>query len=194
MFDWLFEAHRHPAVYVFLAALAVLFVVMGMRTKKKRWLAAAAVPAALAGLYYLLDVAVETDSEQIEHKIQQMAAGFKAPAHLDAVFDDISDDFQGPNDPALDKSALRDLVQRDIQSYGITEVKISDFHSGEISPHEGQRRRRLPGQDHPVGPRRPDAVPVHCDATFDHDAAHGWRMRTLKVKGEYPFEGVEWPQ
>ena len=178
MFDWLFEAHRHPAVYVFLAALAVLFVVVWTRTKKKRWLAAAAVPAALAGVYYLLNVAVETDSEQIERKIQEMAAGFKAPARLDAVFDDISDDFQGPNDPALNKSALRDLVQRDIQSYGITEVKISDFHSGEISRAKDSAAADFRAKIILSAPGAPDAVPVHCDAAFDHDAAHGWRMRS----------------
>ena len=193
MFDWLFEAHRHPAVYVFLAAAAVLFVVLWVRTKKRRWLAAALVPAALAGLYYLLDIAVETDSEQIERKVNAMAAGFKKPADLDAVFANVSDQFQAAADQATNKAALRDLVQRDIPSYGIDEVKITDFRAGEISREKNSAEADFRAKVLLSGAGGPDAVPVHCDATFDYDAAHGWRMRTLKVKGEGPFQGLEWP-
>ena len=33
-----------------------------------------------------------------------------------------------------------------------------------------------------------EAVTVHCDATFDYDPTHGWRMRTLGVQGEPPIQ------
>jgi len=33
-----------------------------------------------------------------------------------------------------------------------------------------------------------EAVAVDCTATFDHDAAHGWRMRDLEVQGEPPIQ------
>ena len=75
MFDWLFEGHL--SVYFLLTAIAVLFVVLGVRTRNRRWYAAAAGAVALAGLYCLLDFAVETDREQIQRKVNAMAAGFR---------------------------------------------------------------------------------------------------------------------
>ena len=187
MFDWLFEAHRHPAVYIVLAAAAVLFLVLWYRTRKRRWLIGAAVAAALAGLYCLLDYAVETDREQIERKVHAMAAGFKAPANLDAVFDNVSDHFHSSY--AADKQALRDLAQQHVQTSGITDVQILEIHCGEISRDKNtavvEFRAKVIGNFGSL-----EAVSVHCDATFDYDPALGWRMRGLGVKGEGPIQDV----
>ncbi len=190
MFDWLFEGHRHLAVYFFLAAVAVVFVVVAVRTRKRRWFAGAAVAAALAGLYFLLDVAVETDSEQIERKIYAMGDGFQAPARLEAVFANVSDQFSVPGAPS--KAALRELVEQSIQGYSITAVKVSDVYTGEISREKNTAAADFRAKVILSGAGA-GVVTVHCQATFDHDASHGWRMRTLQVIGEYPFEGVQWP-
>jgi hypothetical protein len=191
VFDWLFEGHRHPAVYIALAAAAVLFVVLWYRTRKRRWLIGAAVAAALAGLYCLLDYAVETDREQIERKIHAMAAGFKAPAHLDAAFDNVSDHFHSSY--VTDKKELRDLAQQHVQTSGITDVQILEIHCGEISREKNtaavEFRAKVIGN---FGGGL-EAVPVHCDATFDYDPALGWRMRGLGVKGEGPIQSVDFP-
>ncbi|HVS37054.1 MAG TPA: hypothetical protein VMS17_15950 [Gemmataceae bacterium] len=190
MFDWLFEGHRHPAVYILLAAAAVLFVVVAVRRRRRRWLIGTAVAAALAGLYCLLDYAVETDSEQIERKVNAMAAGFKAPANLDAVFDNVSDQFRNS---AGDKKWLRDLAQQQLQNSGITDVKIIEFRTGEISREKNlataEFRAKVAGN---FGGGL-EAVTVHCDANFDYDALHGWRMSGLGVKAEYPIQNVELP-
>jgi hypothetical protein len=186
MFDWLFEAHRHPAVYICLAAAAVLFLVVWFRTRKRRWLIAAVVPVALAGLYWLLDVAVETDSEQIERKVYAMADGFKAPAHLDAVFDNVSDKFH--TSYAQTKADLRDLAQQHIRDSGITEVRILEFHCPEASRANGAARADFRAKVVGNFGGGPDAVTVHCEAAFDYDAAHGWRMSALTVHGEGPIQ------
>ncbi len=186
MFDCLFEGHRHPAVHLLLAAAAVLCLVVWMRTRRRRWVAVAAIPVALAGLYYLLDIAVETDSEQIERKVDAMAAGFKAPANLDAVFDNVSDHFHSSY--ADDKPALRALARQYIQTSGITEVKIIEFHSGEISREKNTAAAVFRAKVIGSSPNGVEAVTVHCDATFDYDAAHGWRMRGLGVQGEGPIQ------
>ena len=188
MFDWLFEGHRHPAIYICLAAAAVLFLVIWYRTRKRRWLIAAAVPAALAGLYWLLDVAVETDREQIERKIHALADGFQAPANLDAVFDNVSDNFHSSY--ASDKAKLRELAQQHVRDSGITEVRILEFHCPEAWRGNGSAKAEFRAKVVGNFGGGLEAVTVHCDATFDYDAAHGWRMSDLGVNGEGPIQSV----
>jgi hypothetical protein len=191
MLDWLFEGHRHLAVYVILAAAGVLFVVVAVRTRKRRWLAGAGAAATLAGLYLLLDVAAETDSEQIERKVDAMAAGFRAPANLDAVFDNVSDHFHSSY--AADKQALREMARQNIQSSGITDVRILEFHSGEISREKNTATAEFRAKVVGNFGGGLQAVTVHCGAMFDYDAAHGWRLRGLGVKAEYPIQNVDFP-
>ena len=186
MFDWLFEAHRHPAVYLFLAAVAVLFVVVSVRTRKRRWLVGTAVAAGLAGLYCILDFAVETDSEQIERKVNAMAAGFTAPTNLDAAFDSVSDQFHSSY--ASSKQDLRAMAQEKMENAHITGVKILEFHSGEISREKNTAKAEFRAKVVGNFGGGLEAVTVHCDATFDYDAVHGWRMRGLGVKAEYPIQ------
>ena len=182
MFDWLFEGHL--SVYVLLASAAALCVVVWVRTRKRRWIALAALFVALAGLYCVLDHAVETDREQIGRKVRVMAAAIKAPADLDAAFQNVSDRFQCPF--ADSKTALREKAARQIQTWHITEVRISDLRVGEISREKSAAvadfRAKVIGSFGEL-----EAVTVHCTATFDYDAAHGWRMRGLDVKGEPPL-------
>lgn len=188
MFDWLFEGHL--SVYFLLIAAAVLFTVVGARTRKRRWYAIAAGAVALAGLYCLLDFAVETDREQIQRKVREMAAGFTAPAHLDAVFENVSDQFHCPF--ADSKKALRDKARDQLSTWRITEVRITDLHCGEISRDKktavAEFRAKVIGSFGTL-----EAAPVFCKATFDYTTTHGWRMRELEVHGEGPLQGLEIP-
>jgi len=188
MFDWLFEGHL--SVYFLLTAAAVLFAVLGVRTRRRRWYAAAAGAVALAGLYCLLDFAVETDREQIQRKVKAMAAGFNAPAHLNAVFENVSDQFHCPF--ADSKTALHEKAQQQLIAWNITEVRISDLHCGEISRERktavAEFRAKVIGSFGPM-----EAAPVFCKATFAYEPPRGWRMRELEVHGEGLLQGVEIP-
>ena len=143
MFDWLFEGHL--SVYLLLAAAVVLGAVVSAQTRDRRWLAAAVVFAALAGLYCLLDFAVETDREQIQRKVYAMAAGLKAPANLDAVFQNVADDIHSTFGDG--KATLREQARQQIQTWNITEVRIADLKVGEICAEE-HGHRRVSGQSH----------------------------------------------
>ena len=167
VFDWLFEGHL--SVYVLLAAAAILCVVVWVRTRKRRWLALAAIFVALAGLYCLLDLAVETDREQIARKVNAMAAGLKAPADLDAAFQNVSDRFQCPF--ADGKTALREKAPQQIQTWHITEVRISDLRGGRGFAREEHGRRRLPRQGHRlVRPTGSGDGPLHGDVRLRRGA------------------------
>lgn len=188
MFDWLFEGHL--SVYFLLSAAAVLLIVLGVRRRDRRWYAAAAGAVALAGLYCLLDFAVETDREQIQRKVNAMAAGLKAPAHLDAVMENVSDSFHCPF--ADNKSALRDKAQDAIRSFNITDVRLSGLHCGEISREQNKAvaefHAKVIGRFETL-----EAAPIFCKATFDYQPSRGWRMRELEVQGEGPLQGMPPP-
>jgi hypothetical protein len=188
MFDWLFEGHA--SVYVLLAAAAASLIVLGVRTRKRRLYATSACVLALAGLYCLLDFAVETDREQIQRKVKAMGAGLKAPANLDAALENISDSFHCPF--ADSKKALRDKAQEQIKTWNITEVRISDLRCGEISRERktavAEFRAKVIGTFGTL-----EAAPVFCTATFDYEPTHGWRMRELEVRGEGPLQGIPVP-
>ena len=189
MFDWLFEGYR--SIYFLLGAAAVLFVVVWLRTRKRRWLIGAGVAVALAGLYWLLDIAIETDREQIQRKTTAMAAAFRAPVDLDAVFENVSDQFH--TSYADSKKDLLDLARQHMQAHHITEVRISDVRVGEISRERNtavaEFRAKVVGSFGAL-----EAVTVSCTATFDHDPAHGWRMRDLDVRGEPPIQDFQLPR
>jgi hypothetical protein len=188
MFDWLFEGHL--SVYVLLAAAAVLLIVLGARTRDRRWYATVAGVVALAGLYRLLDFAVETDREQIQRKVKALAAGLKAPANLDAVLENVSDQFHCPF--ADSKTALREKAREQINTWNITEVRISDLRCGEISRERNRAvaefRAKVIGTFGTL-----EAAPVFCTATFDYQPPQGWQMRELEVRGEGPLQGIPVP-
>ncbi len=188
MLDWLFEGHL--SVYFLLTATAVVFAVLGARKRERRWYAFAAGALALVALYCLLDFAVETDREQIQRKVRAMSAGLTAPAHIDAVFENVSDQFHCPF--ADSKRALREKTQQELGEWKITDVRVSDLHCGEISRERktavAEFRAKVIGSFGSL-----DAAPVFCKATFDYDPAHGWRMRELEVHGEGPLQGIEIP-
>jgi hypothetical protein len=179
MFDWLFEGHF--AVYAVLAAAAAVCTLLWRRTRKRRWLAGAAAALALAGLYALLDFAVETDRERLQKLVPEMAAGLKPHSNLDPVFDHVSEQFRSPSGKS--KSEVRELARSYLDSGVVTEVKVWDVRVEKVSREEkaavvsfGGKAKGGPG----------DYVPLRCLATFEYDPANGWRMKALEVKGEGP--------
>ena len=120
-----------------------------------------------------------------------MAAGLKAPAHLDAVFENVSDQFHCPF--AESKTALRDKAQDQLKH-------LEHYRSANnrLALRRDFARKETP-QSRSFGPRSSatfgtlEAAPVFCKATFDYQPAHGWRMRELEVHGEGPLQGMEMP-
>ncbi len=113
-----------------------------------------------------------------------MTAALKQPADLDAAFQNVSDRFQCPF--AGSKAALREKAGQQIRIWHITEVRVSDLRVGEVSREKNSAvadfRAKVIGSFGEL-----EAATVHCTATFDYDAVHGWRMRGLEVKGEPPL-------
>jgi type II secretory pathway pseudopilin PulG len=183
VFDWLFEGRTSG--YVILAAL-VVFLLLVWWQMRKRWLLVGVVAAAVSiGLYALLDKAVETDREQVARKIQEMAAaanGRDAPALLR----NISDNFRSPR--GWTKQRLGDAINGYLQSGMIERVVV-----WEIDCEDAPTRQRPPARvffraKAEGGGRE---FLADCEATFDFDEMHGWRLSGIRLFK--PQTNEEWP-
>lgn len=185
MFDWLFEGRT--SVYVVLAALAVFLLLAWWQTRK-RWLLFGVVFAAgLVGLYALLDKAVETDREQIVRKIKSMIAAVNA-GNIDGIFENISGEFRSPGGKG--KAELREMARRYIEQKTVTSVDVWDIVCiGE--PSLQQRTAQASFQVKVHGQPGVEGFLAECEATFDFDTRHGWRLRSIRFFKPQTTE--EWP-
>jgi hypothetical protein len=176
MFDWLFEGHI--AVYAVLAAAAAVCTLLWRRTRKRRWLAGAAAALALAGLYALLDFAVETDRERLQRLIPEMAAGLKPHSNLDPVFDHVSEQFRSPSGKS--KSEVRETARSYLDSGVVTEVKVWNVRVEKASRREGTAEVLFDGKvKGNLGGG--EYLALWCKAVFEYDPARGWLLKSLEV-------------
>lgn len=172
MFDWLFEGRL--TVYLVLAIAASALVALWIRDRRKIWLGGAAFLAILAGLYLLLDRVVETRHEQIERKLQHMAAGVRT-RNVDAIFNHISDRFrfQGMN-----KSTFRAYVERAMKNRGVDDLIIWNVQrveeNGQVA-FNAKPRGSLTGTD----------VPYLVRARFVQDSPGEWRLESFQIYNPY---------
>jgi hypothetical protein len=181
LFDWLFEGR--PSVYIALVGVAVILLILWWQRRKRWCLIAVAIVAALAGLYALLDVNVETDREQIVRKINAMIAAVNAH-NLDAAFTHISDQFR--SERGKSKADLRAMAEMYLNQRIVETVKAWDITMPE-----------RPSREHPparvffsVKASGVQEFLADCDATFDFDAQHGWRLRSFRLLK--PQTNEEW--
>jgi hypothetical protein len=129
--SWLIEGH--PAVYALLAAVLAALLVIWWRTRKRNLLIAAAAVAALILGYFLLDRFVESDSERMIRKVNEIAAAVSAN-DLNVAFQNVSERFDRAG---VDKSQFRDFCQRMKNGGNVGTVKVWDLEAGDISRPAG---------------------------------------------------------
>jgi hypothetical protein len=174
MFDWLFEGHL--IVYGVLGAAAVACVVLWQRNRKRRWLAGALAALALSGLYWLLDVCVETDSERLVRLVREMADGLKPHANLDPVFQHLSDGFRSPSGKT--KQETRELAQSYLNG-PVTDVRVWNIRCVEVSRERKTAVVEFEGKVHgDLGPG--GLAPLKCVATFEFDGTE-WKLKGMEV-------------
>jgi hypothetical protein len=171
LFDWLFEGRT--SVYAVFAALVVFLLVVWWQTRKRWLLLGVAVAAGLIGLYALLDKAVETDREQIIRKVQEMAAAVNA-RNLDALFENISDNFRSRL--GRDKQQFREEVASYLSRGAVENVRVWDISFVERPSREQPSARLFFSAVDSL-----HSLPTDCEATFDFDSRHGWRLQSLRL-------------
>jgi len=186
VFDWLYEGRQ--AVYLVLACLAVLFVALWTRNRKRRWLYLAAVPLVLIGVYFLLDRLVETRREQIGRKLNEMAAAVRA-RDVGRILDHTSERFRWEQGSSPDKATFRRKVEEAVRTGLVSEVVV-----WAIEPNAEPGRVTFMAK--PKGASVPDHPGFPCEAEFVQDLDGQWRMARLAVfkGGPGPRELLDIPQ
>jgi ketosteroid isomerase-like protein len=121
VFDWLYEGW--DVVYVLLGLVAVGLLWLWKQTPRRAYLIAAAVCLVLIGIYFLLDRQVETDREQIQRKITEMAAAVQT-RDVERIFQHISPNFHAGE---ADRAGFRQDVERALPLIDKVEVWGSQF-------------------------------------------------------------------
>jgi hypothetical protein len=172
LFDWLFEGRT--SIYVILAALTVFLLLVWWQTRKRWLLLGVLVVAGLIGLYALLDKEVETDREQLVRKVQELAAAVNA-RNLDALLANVSNNFRSPR--GKDKQQFRDFVAPYINQGIVQNVRVWDIVCVDTPSREHPPARVFFSAKAESGRE----LLADCEAIFDFDPQHGWRMQSLRL-------------
>jgi hypothetical protein len=182
LFDWLFEGRT--SIYVVLAALAVFLLLVWWQTRKRWLLVGVAVTAGLIGLYALLDKVVETDREQIVRKVHEMVVAFNA-RDVEALFANISDNFRSRQ--GRDKQQFRAEVETYLRRGIVENVRVWDIVC-DGTPSRAEPPARVFFSAKAESGRE---LLADCEATFDFDPQHGWRLQGFRML--VPQSTEEWP-
>jgi hypothetical protein len=169
MFNWLFEGWL--SVYLLLAAVALALLAIWWSTRKRPLLIAVAVVAGLAGLYALLDLAVETDNEQLVRKVREMAASPQKP-DLAGLADNLADDFHYNN-------RSKDEIIGLARNAAVREVVVWDFERGPVS--RADRKGTVIFLIKVKSAWTPEGLFLRCKAHFVLDKDGQWRLQTVEL-------------
>jgi len=175
VFDWLFEGWL--SIYLALAMAAVVLLVVFWRTRQRKYAYALGVVVALVGGYWLLDVLVETDREEITRSVREIAKAAKEKK-TDDVFRQISDGFALPD--GRDKSALRATVESIFQRCTLQRTEVWDFTFSDVSRRDGSAKVsfHFKAEGSLLGA---EGVPFDCDATYHLDPDKRWRLISFRI-------------
>ncbi len=182
MYDWIFEGRL--AVYLTLAALAIVLLGAWWSTRRGVWLGWVAVVLAAAGIYYLLDRLVLTDHEQVEQAVRTMADGI-GTRNTQTVMSQLSEQFRRDS---LDREGLRQLVEHALQHGWVEGVTVKNF---EFLPAPAATNSDS-GGSRASGPIRVSFSgvawggtggehPYRCEADFIRVPDGKWRMATFQL-------------
>jgi hypothetical protein len=168
-------------VSLLLAVTALGLGVAWWNTKKEKYGIGAGIAAALIPCLWFLGplAGIETDEGQIEHKVQEMAAGVKAH-DLDRVFAQISADFHYN---ALDKNTFRQRVEQAIRNRDVRDIAIWDFTVENISRND--RTAVVSFNVKPQGNWSEGREYYLCKAWFVLDPDNQWRLARFQIANPF---------
>ena len=167
---------------IMLLGIAVLaFTYAWWRTRQRAYAIGAGAAGGLIGLVCLLVfllplVLGESDGQQIERKVREMAAAVKA-GHLDQAFRHISGEFRFGG---LDRPAFRQKAQEAIRHHPVEDVVVWEFEHGEISRPRRTAKVRFMVKVRGDWPGS-DAAGYRCDADFALDPDGQWRLKGFQL-------------
>ncbi len=184
--EWLFEGRI--TIYTLLAVCLVFLLFVWKQTPRKGYLVACVVLLALIGLYFLLDVLVQTDKEQITHAFREMSAGVQT-RNIDRIFANVSDTY---NRHGMNKSAFKAAADGVIRGRQVDEVKVwafefePDYKRKESAADERENLAKVSFMAKPVAS---DGISIYrVEAVMHRDSDGKWRMQSWDVFDPYRNE------
>jgi hypothetical protein len=177
--EWLFEGR--PLVYAALLGALVFLAFVWKQTPRSGYLVTGGVLAAVIGLYFLLDVLVETDREQIEHSVADMTAAVEA-RNVDRIFSHVSESY---NRHGMNKAGFRSAVTGVVDGRHVDRIAVwgwefaPDYKTKESASDPRDNVGRVRFMAKPVGPDGQNLYQV--DAVMHRDADGKWRLQSWEV-------------
>ncbi len=183
MANWLDE--NATLLYMLFGMAALVLLVLWWRTRQRRVILGAAGAIALLALVWLLGYVIplvfgESDKQQIERKIREMAEGVKA-RDLERVFTHISDEIHFQTTHG--KKDFRRNADNAIRSHNPEDVLIWDFEAKEISRQK--RTAKVEFMVKAKGNWPGSEVGYRCEAEFVLDADNQWRLKGFQIFNPY---------
>lgn len=172
-------------VYWLLGVAAIGLAVLAVRTRDRRYVHGLGGVAALLALFFLVNLLrKETDGEQIERKVKEMAAAVRAK-ELDHAFDHVSPRFRRG---ATDRAALRGFVQNALDRHESADFRVSRFERVRFSQStgDGPKIGTITFRLKIIADER--VIPFRVEADFVCDADGQWRLKDFRP---YLFNGTD---
>lgn len=125
---------------------------------------------AAMGALYLYVLASESDRQQLERKIRELAASVK-DRKLAQAFEHVSQDFSYKG---RDKATFLKAAEAAVRDFDLEEIVVWDFEPVEIN--RDKRRAVLSFMVKARGSFRGRETPYRCEATFVLEPANQWRV------------------
>lgn len=179
MVNWFIDPS--PAFYLLLLVIGLVLVAAWSRTRKKKFLAALAGVVALAALFYVLDLAFESDREQVTRKIDEAARSVEA-RNLDPFFRHVSDKFHyGMSDKKRFRSFMEEhRNNQQLQSIRVWDIQVEKAPGQEGNPPDEMTVRfrfKVTGEFQ-GGTREGQFT---CRAVFVRDPDKEWRLKGFQI-------------
>jgi hypothetical protein len=177
--EWLFEGQL--TVYAVLAVALAFTLMAWKQTPRRSYLAVCVSLAALIGFYFLLDILVQTDREQIKNSAQEMSAGVKAH-DINRIFAQVSDTY---NRHASTKAEFRSASEGVIGPRLVEEMAVwgweftPDYKSKESASDARENLAHVRFMAKPTGASGTSIYLV--DAVMHRDTDGKWRLQSWEV-------------
>ena len=172
--DWLIEGN--PTILLALIVIAFCAMAAWRKTRRRWLLALAGVAVLLAISFKALDYYFESDSEQIERKITEVAREIKQPLDIGQMFNNISPEFRYGSH---DKFSFKKFCEAEIRGRQVRSFNIWAYHTDNVSRAAKLANVRFQFKVDADG--IPTAGFYLCKAEFKLDPDNQWRLRTFKI-------------
>jgi hypothetical protein len=177
--EWLFEGQL--TVYAVLAVLLAFMLMVWKQTPRRLYLAVCLSLVALIGIYFLLDIVVQTDREQVRNSVQEMSAGVKAH-DINRIFAQVSDTY---NRHGSSKAEFRSASEGVINPRLVEEMAVwgwefaPDYRSKESASDARENVAHVRFMAKPTGASGTSIYLV--DAVMHRDTDGKWRLQSWEV-------------